>query len=80
MGIVAKRSGWNIDGMTCHVVKEMVADPVRRIGKLTAKITLPAGCNLDDSARRKLEAAAHTCPVKQSLHPEVAMEFEFIYP
>ena len=29
--------------------------------------------------RAKLEAAAKTCPVKQSLHPEVKTPVEFVY-
>lgn len=80
MGIVAKRAELDIRGSTVHVVKEMTASPVRRIGKLTAVVTLPAGCNLSDADRRRLEEGAKTCPVKQSLHPDVEIDLKFAYP
>jgi putative redox protein len=79
MGLVAQRSGLNLDGTRIHVVKDMVADPVRRIGVLTVKITLPAGRSFSAEDRAKLERAAQTCPVKQSLHPDVAVNVEFVY-
>jgi putative redox protein len=80
MGIVARRDGIDMDGTRVHVVKEMVQEPVRRIGTLRATITLPAGRAYDAAARAKLENAADICPVKQSLHPDVRVELEFVYP
>ncbi len=80
MGKVAERHGWDLCGTRVRVVKEMVAAPVRRIGALRTTITLPAGLRLSDDDRRRLEAAAHTCPVKQSLHPGVQLPVEFVYP
>jgi len=35
---------------------------------------------LSAADRAKLEAAARACPVKQSLHPEVQLPIEFVYP
>lgn len=80
MGLVANRDGLDLNGTSVHVIKDMVADPVRRIGQLTVKITLPSGRAFDDSVRAKLERAAMTCPVKQSLHPDVTVQVEFVYP
>jgi putative redox protein len=77
MGLVAQRSGLDLNGTCVHVVKEMVADPVRRIGALTVRITLPAGRDLSVEDRAKLERAALTCPVKQSLHPDLKVTVEF---
>jgi len=79
MGKVAERHGWDLRGTRVRVVKEMVAAPVRRIGALRTTITVPAGLRLSDDDRRRLEAAAHTCPVKQSLHPDVQLPVEFVY-
>lgn len=76
MGLVAQRSGLDLNGTRVHVVKEMVADPVRRIGTLTVMITLPAGRSFSADDRAKLERAAQTCPVKQSLHPDVKVKVE----
>jgi putative redox protein len=77
MGLVARRSRLDLNGTRVHVVKEMTADPVRRIGTLTVKITLPAGRTFSAEDRAKLERAAMTCPVKQSLHPDVKVSVEF---
>jgi putative redox protein len=76
MGIVAERHGLKLDGAKVHVVKEMVAQPTRRIGTLTVEFTLP-GTNVDGGMRSRLEAAAHSCPVHHSLHPDVRCDLRF---
>jgi len=80
IGLVAKRSNLNIDGLQVHVIKEMTADPVRRIGTLKTRLVFPKGRPIAPADRAKLEAAAQTCPVKESLHPDVKMPVEFVYP
>jgi uncharacterized OsmC-like protein len=47
----------------------------RRIARLTGVITLPSG--LDTAQREKLLAAVRACPVSRSLHPDIALEFEY---
>lgn len=79
MGIVAKRDGIPLEGTKVHVVKEMVQSPTRRVGQLTVTITIPGGSSLAADARTKLERAAHTCPVHQSLHPDIKVPVEFVY-
>lgn len=80
MGLVAKRNNLDIDGLKIQVVKEMTADPVRRIGSLTTRLVFPRGKALSAADRAKLEAGARACPVKQSLHPDVRTPMEFVYP
>jgi putative redox protein len=80
MGMVAERHGWDICGTRVEVVKEMVADPTRRIGVLHTTITLPPGRTWSSADRQRLEKAALTCPVKQSLHPDVQTPMKFVYP
>lgn len=80
MGLVAKRNHLDIDGLKVQVLKEMVAEPTRRIGSLKTRIVFPAGKALSAADRAKLEAAAKVCPVKQSLHPDVQTPVEFVYP
>ena len=75
MGIVAKRHGWTLDGATATVEKHMVADPDRRIGKLTVLLSFPPG--FDEKARTILERTAVTCPVHRSLHPKVEIPVTF---
>ena len=43
-------------------------------------ITLPLGLSLSPGDRDRLENAARHCPVKQSLHPEIDIRVEFVYP
>ena len=80
VGLVAKRSDLNIDGLQVQVIKDMTADSVRRIGSLTTRLVFPKGKPISAADRAKLEAAAKACPVKQSLHPDVKMPVEFVYP
>lgn len=75
MGIVAQRNNISLEGMTATVVKEMVSQPARRIGKLTLTIDVPTRVSQED--RQRLENAAHTCPVKRSLHPDVEVQINF---
>jgi len=78
MGIAAKQMGIAIEGTRVHVVKEMVADPIRRIGSIAVTATLPKGLSLSDDALKRLESAGATCPVKQSLHPDVRVKFTIV--
>ena len=75
MGIVAQRHGWRLEGATATVVKHMVADPERRIGKLTVEIRVPGG--FGEKERTILERTALTCPVHKSLHPKVEIPVTF---
>jgi putative redox protein len=75
MGIVAQRKNIDISGTTVSVTKEMVTTPLRWIGRLTVTIHVPHDLSEDD--RKRLEHAAHVCPVHQSLHAEVEQPVTF---
>ncbi|MFT4539762.1 MAG: putative redox protein [Planctomycetota bacterium] len=75
IGIVAERHQWDITGATARVVKGMVADPVRRIGKLDVVIHVPG--TFDQKARTLFEKAALTCPVHQSLGERIEIPVQF---
>lgn len=75
MGIVARRHAWPLEGARAHVEKHMVADPVRRIGRLVVRFDMPA--ELPPESRDILERTAHTCPVRQSLHPDLELDVSF---
>lgn len=75
MGIVADRHGWDLAGMRLSVEKEMTADAPRRIARLSVVCEGPGG--LDEKARRTLEAAADSCPVRHSLLPAIELPTEF---
>lgn len=69
IGIVAQRKQLAVEGMTVVVRKFMSADPPRRISRLELELTLPLPANHPD--RPLLETAAHTCPVRHSLQPDI---------
>lgn len=75
MGIAARSLNVDLKGTRVTVQKEMVATPMRRIGKLGVKIAVPV--KLTPEQKQKLEQAALTCPVHKSLHPEVQTPVEF---
>jgi putative redox protein len=81
MGILAQRLNIDLTGMHAECTKDMVTTPFRRIGKLTARITIPESVTNKISSvdREKLERAAHTCPVHKSLHPDVESIIELIW-
>ncbi|MCK6489496.1 MAG: OsmC family protein [Planctomycetes bacterium] len=75
MGIVARRDGYDLDGMSAEVEKHMSAAPPRRIARIVVRLRMPAGIAAD--RRVALERAARSCPVALSLHPELVQELEF---
>jgi len=78
MGIVAEREKIDLTSLRITVQKEMSAESPRRIAKLTTRIVMPKG--LTEQQRAKLEKAAHTCPVHQTLQGKVDLPIEFVYP
>lgn len=77
MGITARTLGVDLNGATASVEKEMSSTAPRRIAKLTVKIHVPTAVSEED--RQKLVHAAHSCPVHQSLHPDVEKPVEFVW-
>ncbi len=77
MGIVAQRKAIDLRGMKVAVTKTMTAKPPRRIAALDVAIEMPLPADHPD--RELLESTAHTCPVHQSLHPEVVQNIAFYY-
>jgi putative redox protein len=77
MGIVARRNGYPIEGSKVRVLKEMVQEPVRRIGQLTVEIHVASGGRLEEKDRKILQQAAHVCPVLKSLHPDIKVPVTF---
>ena len=56
----------------------MKAEP-RRIGGIKAHVTFAKGLNLDEKQKELLERTARTCPVERSLHPDMELDFQFIW-
>jgi len=77
MGIMARTLKVDIGGATATVEKEMSSTAPRRIDSLRVRIHVPHA--LRPEAQQKLERAAHTCPVHQSLRPDIHMPIEFVW-
>jgi putative redox protein len=75
MGIAAQKMELDLSGASVVVTKEMIADPLRRIGTLAVTFNLPGRCTPEQ--RQKLANAAMTCPVHKSLHPNVQRPITF---
>ena len=77
MGIKARDHQLNIKGTTAEVVKTMGVDP-RRITGIKVAINFPS--TYSEKERKILERAAKTCPVLYSLHPDIKLDIDFLYP
>jgi uncharacterized OsmC-like protein len=75
LGIVAERHGLDLAGMRAETVKQMTADPPRRIAGLRTRLTIPLPP--DHPQRQLLENAALTCPVHKSLSAEMEKPVDF---
>lgn len=75
MGIKARDKGWSIEGSTGTVLKVMASNP-RRISELHVELTMQHEA-LDDKDRSLLEKAAMTCPVFESIHPDIEVSMAF---
>lgn len=78
MGIAARTHNINITGTECEVEKIMVADP-RRIGEVKINMHFPQTENYTDKEKKILEHAAMTCPVIESLHPDIKKTVSFLW-
>jgi len=77
MGIAAARHNIDLKGSRVEVGKEMITSPERRIGSIS--VTLHMAPGIPQDKRSVLEAAAHSCPVHKSLHPDLQTPVQFIY-
>jgi len=75
MGIAARKQGVDLGATEVKVLKEMTAQPPRRIAKVTVVFTIPLPASHEK--RAILESAARNCPVHLSLHPDVVQEMRF---
>lgn len=78
MGIIARRHQIDLSGLKARIEKEMVADPDRRIGKLT--VTMNFARDYSPKEKTLIERAAMTCPVHKSIGHNVEIPIQFNYP
>jgi putative redox protein len=78
MGIAANTHKISMDDTKSVVTKVMYAEP-RRVGEIHVEVHFPKGLDYSQKEKQILEYAALTCPVSQSLHPDLKQEIKFIY-
>jgi len=76
MGIKAEDLKLTLNGTSAEVTKTMATNP-RRISKVEIKITFPE--TYSEKSRKVLENTAKTCPVLESLHPDMEKIISFNY-
>ncbi len=76
MGIKADALEIDMKGTTAEVTKTMAAEP-RRISKIEVNIKFPG--SYDEKVTKILENTGRTCPVLQSLNPDIEKLITFSY-
>ena len=78
IGKAGDKNGWDVTGTRIVLQKEMVADPLRRVGRITIDIYLNR--EFEDRDMRILTNAVTTCPVKLSISDQIEVPITFHQP
>lgn len=76
MAIRAKDLELKLKGTACHTEKIMSAAP-RRISMINIRFSWPETVLFTADEQERLEAIAWSCPVKESIHPDIKLEVDF---
>ena len=80
VNLLAREAGLDLAGTQVRVTKDMASDPPRRIAGLAVQVIFPAGATVPEPLRSAFAQAVSICPVRQSLHPDIRVSIDFIYP
>ncbi len=76
LGLAANKHGYDLVGSRIQVIKEMTANPLRRVGKLSVTITLPRA--MDDKDMKILTNHVTSCPVRLSISDSIEVPITFV--
>jgi putative redox protein len=77
MGIKARNMGFDLDGVKVEVEKIMKSEP-RRVGGINLTFHIPESLgHLDEKTRQILRHTGNTCPVQQSIHPDIEVNVDW---
>jgi putative redox protein len=77
MGIKARTMGFDLNGVKIDVEKIMKPDP-RRVGGINLSFHIPDALkNVDDKTKTILKHTGNTCPVQQSIHPDIEVNVDW---
>ena len=77
MAIRAKDLEPKLIGVKAETEKIMTTVPRRRVGGLNITFQWGEGVEFTQEERTKLEEIAWTCPVKESIHPDIHLSVNF---
>jgi uncharacterized OsmC-like protein len=77
MGISARKSGFDLNGIEVEVEKIMKADP-RRVGGINLFFHFPEDLrNVEEQKKAVLKRIAENCPVMKSIHPDIEVKINW---
>lgn len=77
MGIKARNMGFDLNGIKIDVEKIMKSDP-RRVGGINLFFHIPGELEaVDEKTKQILKHTANTCPVMQSIHPDIEVKVDW---
>lgn len=77
MGIKARNMGFDLNGIKIDVEKIMKSDP-RRVGGINLFFHIPRELEaVDEKTKQILKHTANTCPVMQSIHPDIEVKVDW---
>lgn len=77
MGFAARTHGFSIDGTRAET-QEIISKNPHRVTEFIVDLYLPAN-NYSDHDKLLIESAVKTCPVGNSLHPDIKKTINFHY-
>jgi putative redox protein len=75
IGIAANEHDFDVDGTQIEISKIMAANP-RRISEIVVEFNFPKN-KFSEKEKKIIIKAANTCPVFQSLHPDLKKNYIF---
>ncbi len=79
MALKANEMEIDLSNTSISVTKHMLNDP-RRIAKIDILLSFPATLQLVEKDRVVLQRVGDNCPVIKSLHPNLELNIEYVYP
>lgn len=79
MGIYANRHDYDLNDSYASITKHMSQDTPRRIVKIDLELTVKATKTLTDQEKKALTKVASTCPVANSLHPDIVQNLQITF-
>jgi putative redox protein len=74
--MVGERLGCSMAGSQLEATRKLASQPVR-ISEIAVVLHLPE--DVADEHRARIQQAAQRCPVRESLHPDIAVQLDFRY-